>query len=64
MGGEQAAGVLATVQKDGMAKQKKQWTAAEEEKFKAPIRAKYEHEGMCSPTLSSMTLGPIFMCVI
>lgn len=53
MGGEQAAGVLATVQKDGMAKQKKAWTAEEEEKFKAPIRAKYEHEGIAAHYLSS-----------
>jgi len=45
MGGDQAAGVLAQVTKDNLAKQGKQWTAKEEEDFKAPIRSKYEHEG-------------------
>jgi 3-methylcrotonyl-CoA carboxylase beta subunit len=40
MGGEQAASVLATVHRDSGT-----WTPAEEEAFKAPIRAKYEHEG-------------------
>ncbi|MDF2900545.1 MAG: propionyl-CoA carboxylase, beta subunit [Phenylobacterium sp.] len=40
MGGEQAASVLATVHRDAG-----KWTPAEEEAFKAPIRAKYEHEG-------------------
>ena len=37
MGGEQAASVLATVRGD--------MTAEEEEAFKAPIRAQYEHQG-------------------
>jgi len=37
MGGEQAASVLATVRGD--------MTADEEEAFKAPIRAQYEHQG-------------------
>jgi len=40
MGGEQAASVLATVHRDA-----DDWTAAEEEAFKAPIRRKYEDEG-------------------
>jgi len=40
MGGEQAAAVLATVHRDAA-----QWTAAETEAFKAPIRQKYEDEG-------------------
>jgi len=40
MGGEQAAGVLATV-RSGSDK----WTRDEEEKFKAPIRAQYETQG-------------------
>ncbi len=39
MGGEQAASVLATVKSGGFA------SAAEEEAFKAPIRAQYEREG-------------------
>ncbi|HEX3808962.1 MAG TPA: carboxyl transferase domain-containing protein [Rhizomicrobium sp.] len=40
MGGEQAASVLATVNRDA-----DKWTAAQAEAFKAPIRAKYEEEG-------------------
>ena len=46
MGGEQAASVLATVRKDGLAASgKKPWTAEEEEAFKAPIREQYETQG-------------------
>src|SRR5215469_3530200 len=42
MGGEQASMVLAQIKKDNM---KTPWNAAEEEAFKAPIRAQYEHQG-------------------
>ena len=46
MGGEQAASVLATVRKDGLAASgKKAWTAKEEEAFKSPIREQYETQG-------------------
>jgi 3-methylcrotonyl-CoA carboxylase beta subunit len=45
MGGEQAASVLATVKRDSMESRGESWTAAEEEAFKAPIRARYEEEG-------------------
>ncbi|CAM5182935.1 methylcrotonoyl-CoA carboxylase [Oligella ureolytica] len=45
MGGEQAAGVLATVKRDGIENKGGSWSAEEEEEFKAPIRAQYEHEG-------------------
>jgi 3-methylcrotonyl-CoA carboxylase beta subunit len=45
MGGEQAASVLATVRRDNIEAEGKSWSAAEEESFKAPIRAKYEEEG-------------------
>src|SRR3984957_16681851 len=45
MGGEQAAGVLATVRRDGMAFKGSEWSAEEEEKFKAPIRSQYETQG-------------------
>ncbi|MBU6374312.1 MAG: methylcrotonoyl-CoA carboxylase [Alphaproteobacteria bacterium] len=45
MGGEQAASVLATVKRDGIEARGGAWSAAEEEAFKAPIRAKYEEEG-------------------
>jgi len=40
MGGEQAAGVLATVHRDAG-----KWTKDQEEAFKAPIRAQYENQG-------------------
>ena len=45
MGGEQAANVLATVKRDGMATRGEDWSAEAEEAFKAPIRAQYEREG-------------------
>jgi 3-methylcrotonyl-CoA carboxylase beta subunit len=45
MGGEQAAGVLATVKRDGIEGRGGNWSAEEEEAFKAPIRAQYEHQG-------------------
>src|SRR5271156_2515645 len=45
MGGEQAASVLATVRRDGMAARGQDWPAKEEEAFKAPIRAQYETQG-------------------
>jgi 3-methylcrotonyl-CoA carboxylase beta subunit len=45
MGGEQAASVLATVRRDGMAAQGKSWSKEDEEAFKAPIRAQYETQG-------------------
>lgn len=46
MGGEQAAGVLATVRQDALkAKGKEQMSASEEAEFKQPILDKYETEG-------------------
>lgn len=45
MGGEQAAGVLATVKRDGIEAKGGAWSAEEEEAFKAPIREQYEHQG-------------------
>ncbi|WKB54835.1 carboxyl transferase domain-containing protein [Eleftheria terrae] len=45
MGGEQAASVLATVKRDGLEAKGGQWSAEEEEAFKAPIRAQYEAQG-------------------
>src|SRR5215469_8878226 len=41
MGGEQAASVLAQVRRD----RDENWSAAEEEEFKAPIRTQYETQG-------------------
>jgi 3-methylcrotonyl-CoA carboxylase beta subunit len=43
MGGEQAASVLATVKRDQL--KGAEWSAAEEEAFKNPIREQYERQG-------------------
>ncbi|RKN08986.1 carboxyl transferase domain-containing protein [Streptomyces radicis] len=45
MGGEQAAAVLATVKRDQLAAAGEEWGAADEEAFRAPIRARYEAQG-------------------
>jgi 3-methylcrotonyl-CoA carboxylase beta subunit len=45
MGGEQAASVLAQVRRDSRAGRGDPWSEAEEEEFKAPIRAQYETQG-------------------
>ncbi len=45
MGGEQAASVLATVRRDNIEADGGDWSAEEEEAFKAPIRDRYEAEG-------------------
>jgi hypothetical protein len=66
MGGEQAAAVLATVRRDGVEAAGQQWSAAEEEAVKAPIRDKYEVEGSpgtprraCGTTGSSTPPTPV-----
>jgi 3-methylcrotonyl-CoA carboxylase beta subunit len=45
MGGEQAASVLATVRREALEARRETWPQADEEAFKAPIRARYEAEG-------------------
>jgi len=45
MGGEQAAGVLATVRRDGIERRGGSWSSEEEEEFKRPIVERFEHEG-------------------
>ena len=45
MGGEQAASVLAQLRRDAREAHGEAWSEAEEEKFKAPIRAQYETQG-------------------
>jgi len=45
MGGEQAASVLAQVRRDGGSGRDREWSEAEEEAFKAPIRSQYETQG-------------------
>jgi 3-methylcrotonyl-CoA carboxylase beta subunit len=54
MGGEQAASVLATVRRDGLEARGEEWSAADEEGFKAPIRDTYERQG--SPYYSTARL--------
>ena len=45
MGGEQAAGVLAQVKSDQLAKHGESWTDEQAAEFKQPIIDKYEHQG-------------------
>jgi len=45
MGGEQAASVLVQVRRDSPAGRDDPWNEAQEEAFKAPIRAQYETQG-------------------
>ena len=45
MGGEQAASVLARVRRDALEAKGETWETADEEAFKAPIRAQYETQG-------------------
>ena len=45
MGGEQAASVLATLRRDALVAEGREWSTAQEESFKEPIRDKYETEG-------------------
>jgi 3-methylcrotonyl-CoA carboxylase beta subunit len=45
VGGEQAASVLAQVRRDGFEARGEDWSAEDEEAFKAPIRDQYEAQG-------------------
>ncbi|GLF93581.1 carboxyl transferase domain-containing protein [Streptomyces yaizuensis] len=45
MGGEQAASVLATVKRDQLQARGEEWSTADEDAFKAPIRERYEEQG-------------------
>ena len=45
MGGEQAAGVLVTVKRDQLAREKKELSKKEEREIAAPVLEKYESEG-------------------
>mmetsp|Transcript_8314 Transcript_8314/g.25757 ORF Transcript_8314/g.25757 Transcript_8314/m.25757 type:complete len:585 (-) Transcript_8314:1897-3651(-) len=54
MGGDQAAGVLAQVQRDNLEKAGKTWSVEDEAAFKQPIIDKYEKEG--EPYFSSARL--------
>jgi 3-methylcrotonyl-CoA carboxylase beta subunit len=54
MGGNQASSVLATVKRDQFEAAGQEWSAADEEAFKAPIRQQYEDQG--SPYYSTARL--------
>jgi 3-methylcrotonyl-CoA carboxylase beta subunit len=54
MGGEQAAGVLVTVNQEQAAREGRVLSAAEEDEIRAPILEKYEREG--SPYYSTARL--------
>jgi 3-methylcrotonyl-CoA carboxylase beta subunit len=45
MGGEQAAGVLATVRREGIEARGGSWSSQDEQAFRAPILAQYERQG-------------------
>jgi 3-methylcrotonyl-CoA carboxylase beta subunit len=45
MGGEQAAGVLATVKRDNYERQDQAWSSEEEQAFKQPIIDQFEQQG-------------------
>jgi 3-methylcrotonyl-CoA carboxylase beta subunit len=45
MGGEQAASVLSTLRRDAIEARGAEWSAEDEEAFKAPIREQYETQG-------------------
>ncbi|RJG03984.1 carboxyl transferase domain-containing protein [Noviherbaspirillum sedimenti] len=70
MGGEQAAGVLATVRREGIEGKGGIWTPEQEEAFKAPIREQFEvqsnpyyatarlwDDGIIDPAQARRTLG-------
>jgi acetyl-CoA carboxylase carboxyltransferase component len=54
MGGEQAAGVLASVKREQLAREGKTFSPDEEQALRQPILDKYEHEG--SPYYSTARL--------
>ncbi|GAB3563202.1 carboxyl transferase domain-containing protein [Arthrobacter alkaliphilus] len=54
MGGNQASSVLATVKRDQYEARGEEWSAEDEEAFKAPIRQQYEDQG--SPYYSTARL--------
>jgi len=54
VGGEQAANVLATVQRNNLEEAGKEWTAEEEQKFKQPIIDKFEHESSAYYSTSNL----------
>jgi 3-methylcrotonyl-CoA carboxylase beta subunit len=45
MGGEQAAGVLATVRRDGLEARGETWSEEAEQAFRKPVLEQYERQG-------------------
>ena len=45
MGGEQAAGVLASVKRDGIERKGGSWSEQDEQEFKQPVIDQFEHQG-------------------
>lgn len=45
MGGDQAAAVLAQIQRDNREKKGEKWSIEEEEAFKSPIKKQFEEQG-------------------
>ena len=67
MGGEQAANVLATVQRDNIEAKGDSWSVEDEAKFKQPILDKYVFCSIVLPSLSScldvsVSLLSIYRC--
>jgi len=54
MGGEQAANVLSTVQRDNIEARGGSWSAEEEAEFQRPILEKYEREGSAYYSTSNL----------
>ena len=54
MGGEQAAGVLSAVKREQLAREGREFSAADEQELRAPILEKYDEEG--SPYYSTARL--------
>ncbi len=75
MGGEQAANVLGQVRRDNMEARGEQWSAGDEETFKAPVREQYEtqgnpyyasarlwDDGIIDPADTRTVLGLVYFC--
>ena len=54
MGGHQAAGVMATVTRDNLARKGEEWSAEAEQEYKQKIIDAYDHQG--SPYFASARL--------
>ena len=62
MGGEQAAGVLATITQEQRKREGKEWTQEEEDALKKPIIARFLSVASSCLRLEEMLEGNIFAC--